>query len=41
MLGEILVSPFHFYVKHFHLLPIFLGYFTTHITLFISDKISY
>jgi len=32
MLGEILVSPLHFYVKHFHLLQIFLGYLTTHIT---------
>jgi hypothetical protein len=34
MLDEILVSPLHFYVKHFHLLHIFLGYLTTHITLF-------
>jgi len=41
MLGEILVSPSHFYSKHFHLFPIFLGYLTTHITLLISEKISY
>ena len=33
MLGEILVSPLHFYIKHFHLLQIFLVYLNTHITL--------
>lgn len=38
MLGEIIVSPFHFYVKHFPFITDILRYLTTHIASFIPEK---